>query len=237
MKAQPRGGMRLISSISPNSPNTLDRSSFWTIFERWPTQSVVVQTGNIILRISQEFANFTFRRGTCPKTDFPKKNLPQTCSFLIGGRPLFFLSLSRSLSRSSLSLSARSLSRSLDRDRLDRRDLDLDLDRRFLLGDESRSLSLSRFLRPWELSGEDLLLRTGESALETRSTTSYSVCPPAPDVESPPSLSKVLEDRMPPLCRRVSIVLHAASRVSRKSGRVKGVLAPPDKRNIVLRRL
>jgi len=45
MKAQPLGGIRLMESMAPNSPNMSDRSSSPTNFDKWPTHRVVLQTG------------------------------------------------------------------------------------------------------------------------------------------------------------------------------------------------
>lgn len=44
MKAHPRGGIKSMLTMSPNSPNVSDRSSWWTNFDKWPTHNVVLHT-------------------------------------------------------------------------------------------------------------------------------------------------------------------------------------------------
>lgn len=43
-KAQPRGGIKSMETISPYSPNVSDKSCSWTSFERCPTHKVVLHT-------------------------------------------------------------------------------------------------------------------------------------------------------------------------------------------------
>ena len=45
--AQPRGGIKSIDTMSPNSPKVSDKSCSWTSFDKWPTHNVVLHTAKL----------------------------------------------------------------------------------------------------------------------------------------------------------------------------------------------